>query len=82
MTNRTQRELKHIAQVALGSEYGYMPKQNDITLLEACSDGTYILFHVHGIEYSFNSHIIKFRDGTDSVWTGAGTIERRGKWED
>lgn len=76
---KTQKELKHIAQEALKQEYGFMPKQNDITMLEACSDGTYILFHVNGIEYSFNSFII---NGTyDDVWAGAGTIERRGKWE-
>lgn len=82
MKKMTQNNLKHIAQEALKVEYGFAPKQSDITLLEGCSDGTYIMFHVKGIEYSFNSHIVKFRDGTDGgVWTGAGTIERLGKGE-
>lgn len=47
--NKTKTELKKIAQLALDSEYGFAPELEEITLLEACSDGTKIYFEVKGV---------------------------------
>ena len=72
----TKRELKHIAQQALDSEYGF----SDITLLEANDNGLYILFSVRGKEYSFRSHYLSYGKGEDrinTIWVGPETIEKR-----
>lgn len=69
----TKATLRTIAQRALKSEYGFAPALNQITLLEANGEGTYILFEVNDKEYSFNSRLL--HDG--SIWAGNGTIERR-----
>lgn len=69
----TNTDIKKIAQAALKSEYGFAPILKDITLLESCEDGTYILFKVAGHEYSFDSYVLN--DGI--VWVGANTIEKR-----
>ena len=76
----TKRELKHIAQQALDSEYGFAPKLSDITLLEANDNGLYILFSVRGKEYSFRSHYLSYGKGEDrinTIWVGSETIEKR-----
>lgn len=78
MKEKTKNELKHIAQAALKSEYGFEPSMKDIVLLEAYGDGTYILFEVGGHEYSFNSRLMgSGYPFPESVWTGKGTIEKR-----
>lgn len=59
---RTKAELRKIAQRALESEYGFAPAMNNIVLLEANGEGTYILFSVSGKEYCFDSHMLI--DGT------------------
>lgn len=64
--------LKHTAQVALNSEYGFKPALDSIVLLEGSDDRTYIRFKVRGHEYVFRSYL--FSDG--SVWCGSGTIEK------
>lgn len=68
-----KNELRKTAQLALESEYGFKPALNEIVLLEASDDRTYILFEVRGHEYSFNSYL--FIDG--SVWCGSGTITKK-----
>lgn len=68
-------ELKQIAQAALKSEYGFAPAKNQITLLEANENGTYIMFEVNGKVYKFNSHISTYGD-MSTVFAGAGTISR------
>ena len=75
----TKSELKHIAQQALDSEYGFSPKLSAITLLEADDTGLYILFSVKGNEYRFDSRYYPIGRGADrinTVWTGKGTIEK------
>lgn len=64
--------LKKTVQFALENEYGFKPALNDIVLLEASDDRTYIRFRVNEHEYAFNSRL--FRDG--SVWCGDGTIKK------
>lgn len=74
-------ELKHIAQQALNTEYGFSPKLSDIVLLEASGDGLYILFSVKGNEYRFDSryfHIGRGEDKINTIWCGKGTIEKIG----
>lgn len=56
MTNETKMALKRTAQFALMGEYGFAPNLTEITLLEATSDRTYVLFEVHGHEYSFRNN--------------------------
>ena len=65
-------EIRKTAQLTLESEYGFKPALNDIVLLEASDDRTYILFRVRNHEYSFRSYL--FTDG--SVWCGSGTITK------
>lgn len=73
MTSRElKNNMKHTAQAALKSEYGFKPTLESIILLEGCDDRTYIRFRVGAHEYAFNSY--KFEDG--SVWVGSGTIEK------
>lgn len=75
---KTKTELKRIAQSALKSEYGFQPALNNITLLEASNNGTYILFEVSGNTYRFDSHTMG--NGfpfPDSVWCGKGTIQKQ-----
>lgn len=64
--------MKKTAQAALESEYGFKPALNEIVLLEASDDRTYIRFKVRDHEYVFSSY--KWEDG--SVWVGKGTIEK------
>lgn len=71
----TNNEFKTTVQNALKSEYGFAPAKNQITLLEAHSDGTYIMFEVNGKVYQFNSHICTY-GGMKTVFVGAGTISR------
>lgn len=71
----TKNEFKTIAQEALKSEYGFAPAKNQITLLEADGNGTYIMFEVNGKVYQFNSHICTY-GGMRTVFVGAGTISR------
>ena len=73
--NKTKTELKKIAQLALDSEYGFAPELEEITLLEACSDGTKIYFEVNGEEYKFTSYINTYGD-MRIIWIGKGTIEK------
>lgn len=68
-------ELKQIAQAALKSEYGFSPAKNQITLLEANDNGTYIMFDVNGNVYQFNSYIVIIGD-MSPVFAGKGTISR------
>lgn len=73
MTSRQlKNNMKHTAQAALKSEYGFKPALESIILLEGCDDRTYIRFQVGTHEYAFHSY--KFEDG--SVWVGSGTIEK------
>lgn len=73
MTSRQLKiNMKHTAQAALKSEYGFKPSLENIILLEGCDDRTYIRFQVGTHEYAFHSY--KFEDG--SVWVGNGTIEK------
>lgn len=74
MTNKTNAELKRIAQTALKSEYGFAPALNQIRLLEASGDGTYIRFGIGTETYSFDSHISHVGD-METIWCGKGTIE-------
>lgn len=77
METLSKTELKKVAKSALKSEYGFtVAKLSDIVLLEACGDGTYILFEVNGNKYRFNSHLDVDRDYNFTVWTGKGTIEK------
>ena len=46
MTIKLKKELKKRVQDALRRKYGFSPKINDITLLEATSDGDYIYCYV------------------------------------
>lgn len=72
-------ELKNIAKQALESEYGFSPAKADIVLLEADGTGLYILFRVKGHEYRFESHYFPIGRGEDrinTIWAGAGTIEK------
>ena len=41
---KTKRELKEIVAEAMKSEYGFAPRKNEITLMEANDTGTYINF--------------------------------------
>ena len=68
----TKKQLRHFAQCALFSEYGFKPAAASIILLEASGDGTYILFKVGDHEYRFQSYA--FPDG--SVWVGPGHIDQ------
>lgn len=80
--DRTPSELKEIVVTALKDEYGFVPKKSDITLLESSGDGTYILFRVRNIEYSFDSyHIDSWTTLSEykPVWCGEGTITRKGR---
>ena len=72
---KSNRQLKQIAVEALKSEFGFAPKQNDIVLLEADGDGTFILFRVGTKQYRFESYILRV-GGMATVWCGSGTIER------
>ena len=75
---KTNRELKRIAQTALESEYGFAPKLKDIVLLEADGIGEYILFEIKGNEYKFNSHMMgEGHPFPYSLWCGKGTITRK-----
>lgn len=75
---KTNTQLKTIAQRALESEYGFAPKLKDIVLLEANSTGEYIFFEVNGKEYSFNSYIMREdHPSLYSVWCGKGTITKK-----
>lgn len=69
----TKATLRKIAQQALKSEYGFAPALNQIVLLEANGEGTYILFEVNDREYAFDSRLL--HDGT--IWVGKDTIEKR-----
>ena len=74
-----KNELKHIAQQALNSEYGFSPKLSDIVLLEAQDTGLYILFSVKGNEYRFDSRYFPIGRGENrinTIWVGKGTIEK------
>ena len=75
MANKTKTELKKIAQRGLELKYGFAPTLNKINLLEAQSDGTYIMFHVNGIVYKFDSYTIE--DG--SVWVDGYRVNRYGE---
>lgn len=80
--DRTTSELKEIVVTALKDEYGFAPKKSDITLLESSGDGTYILFRVRNIEYSFNSYLLESYAIVPEyvpVWCGEGTITRKGR---
>lgn len=68
----TKAKLRKIAKQALNSVFGFAPALNQIILLEANGEGTYILFEVKGKEYRFDSRLLP--DGT--IWAGAGTIEK------
>lgn len=75
---RTNTELKKIAQSALQFEYGFAPKLKEIVLLEASGDGTYILFEVNCVEYCFESSMKGEADiPKDCKWLTIGTIEKR-----
>ncbi len=75
---KTNTQLKTIAQRALESEYGFAPKLKNIVLLEANGTGEYILFEVNGKEYSFNSYMMgESHPFPYSVWCGKGTITRK-----
>lgn len=71
MTTRTKVELKKIAHEALVSEYGFAPAMNNIILLEANGEGTYIRFMVKNHEYRFESTL---SHGT--VFCGNNTISK------
>jgi hypothetical protein len=80
--DRTTSELKEIVVTALKDEYGFAPKKSEITLLESSGDGTYILFRVRNIEYSFDSYHMEgwtVVPGYTPVWCGEGTITRKGR---
>lgn len=80
--DRTTSELKEIVVTALKDEYGFAPKKSEITLLESSGDGTYILFRVRNIEYSFDSYLLEsyaIVPGYTPVWCGEGTITRKGR---
>lgn len=77
----TSREFNNICKetviAALKSKYGFAPCKSNITLLEAHSDRTYIMFSVCGKEYQFNSYHMYGKDGEDwGVWCGAETVSR------
>lgn len=72
---KTKRELKEIVSEAMKSEYGFAPKKNEITLMEANDTGTYINFWIGSKEYRFDSHICTF-GGMKTIWVGEGTIEK------
>lgn len=81
MKKWTKTDLKKTAQKALKEEYGFAPALNDIVLLEASGDRTYIYFSVRQNKYTFRSSIDIY--GTDengeqieSLWIGKGTIEK------
>ena len=74
--NKTKTELKQIIRTALEAEYGFAPAISKITLLEATSDGTYIMASINGKEYQFNSRLCWQKGLEGSVWCGAGTITR------
>lgn len=80
--DRTTSELKEIVVTALKDEYGFAPKKSEITLLESSGDGTYILFRVRNIEYSFDSYHLEscvIVPDYLPVWCGEGTITRKGR---
>ena len=57
MTSRELKSsMKHTAQAALKSEYGFKPTLESIILLEGCDDRTYIRFIVGAQEYAFRSY--------------------------
>lgn len=74
MKEKTNRELKHIAIMALQSEYGFAPKQSDIEIIEAVESETniHILFEINRKEYVFDSCKTK----TLGVWCGPKTITK------
>jgi|GEM_PF-5467487 len=75
---KTNTQLKTIAQRALKSEYGFAPKLKDIVLLEAFGTGEYILFEINGQEYSFNSYMMgEGHPFPYSLWCGKGTITKK-----
>lgn len=78
MVNKTIKELKQIAQRGLQLRYGFAPTITKIKLLEACNDGTYILFKVLNVEYRFDSHLMD--DG--SVWVDEHRVSRIGLGEE
>lgn len=71
MKTRTKAELKQIAHEALVSEYGFAPAMNNIILLEANGEGTYIRFMVKGHEYRFDSTLFH-----GDVFCGNNTITK------
>ena len=73
---KRKQEIIRIAQKALMNEFGFSPALNNITLLEASGDGTYILFNVSGHVYRFESYLMEFGDDFKPVWVGPGTISR------
>ena len=56
-----KRELKSIVKFALIREYGYAPKDCEITILENNSDGQWIRFGVGGYEYNWDSFTLEKR---------------------
>lgn len=49
----TNKDLKLICSQAIRNDFGMIPKQTEITLLEASGDGCYILFRINETEYRF-----------------------------
>lgn len=49
----TKREMKQKAQRIMKQEFGFAPAQKHIVLLEAMSDGSYIMWGVGNKEYQW-----------------------------
>lgn len=50
----SKMDLKRIAKRELKKAYGFAPTFNEVVLLEATSDGEYVLFEVGGHEYDYS----------------------------
>lgn len=72
---RSKKDIRHILQSALKSEFGFAPALSEITIFKSLPDGTHALFLVDGREYRFDSYTSNI-GGMETVWVGAGTIRR------
>ena len=72
---RSNQDIKRTVQLALKSEFGFMPPLSAISIYKNTPDGTHVLFVVNDKKYRFDSYVISV-GGFETVYVGAGTIRR------
>lgn len=70
-----KKEIRHILQCALETEFGFAPAVSKITIHASSMDGTYVVFGVNGKKYRFVSYVSNV-GGMKTVYVGPGTISR------